>query len=242
MNLMKTVVVCMDEKEGVTMASSLNSEGEVVRGKARCVGGDTFRAEIGAIIAVCKALGVQPVKACYDVLQAYAKESAGKVLKASVKEHRSEAKKKQKRKDHKGTPIGVMMTRDKSGRGVLRANTRLINSDCDYGYMGTPTKFYDKNGEMLSVGDLVTVDYLEGDIRTGRKWKAMPGLHIVVDEHSDNPKSKGQYIMGLVSGCNEKTGKIDSRFRITKVKSWKEVEVGDVASHDLIKVVWEEKR
>lgn len=238
---LKTVVVCMDEKEGVTMASRLDENGEVVRGKARCVGGDTFRDEIGAIIALCKALNVQPVKACYDVLQAYAKDSGDKVLKASVREHRAEVKKtmakKKHRKDYKGTPVGMV----KTGRCVLKGAGPLANCNYDYGVLGMLTNFYDRNGNQLHVGDLVAVDILEGDVRTGRKWKALPDLTFVVDERSDDPKSKGQYIMGMVSGCNPKTGKIDSRFRVKLVKSWKEVEVGDVASHDMIKVVWEDK-
>ena len=231
---MKTVVVCVDPKAGVTMASSLDEKGEVVKGKARCVGGDEFRPEIGAIIALCKAMGVQPVKACYDVLNVYAKDSAKQVLKAEVKEHKKEAK--VRRKTMKGTCVGML----RKGRGVLKAVGLLAGDKAEhYGVMGELTNFYDKNGKRLHVGDLVTVEVLEGDVRTGRKWKSVPGLTFVVDEHSDDPVSKGAYIMGMMKGCDPKTGKIDKRFRIKLAKTWQEVEIGEVHSSDQIMATWE---
>lgn len=256
-NIIKTVVVCVDAAEGRTIASCLGSDGEVVRGKARCMEGDEFKPEIGAIIALCKALGVAPVKACYDVMDVYAKDSADKVEKAKVKEAQARAKvtarvsKPVKAKaKHKyemidaGDLKGIVCGKVKRGHCVLKAAGLLAPTDKstkDYGVMGTYTRFYDTNGKPLFVGDLVTVDVLQGDVRTGRHWVSTPGLTFVVDERSDNPVSKGKYIMGLMSGCNDRTGKIDRKFRIRKVKDWKEVEIGEVNSNGQIQVVWEDE-
>ena len=252
-NIIKTVVVCVDGKDGRTVASCLNSEGEVVRGKARCVGGDEFKPEIGAIIALCKAMGVAPAKACFDVMNVYAKESAAEMEKARTKEAEVKVRKvkveaakpswnrdKQKIADDlKGIPVGLV----KRGHCALKPTGVLANEPgvTGYGRMGTPTNFYDRNGKQLYVGDLVAVEVLDGNVRTGRHWKAITGLTFVVDEQSNDPLSKGQYIMGLMSGCNPKTGKIDGRFRVKKAKSWVEVEVGETNSNGQVTVVWEDE-
>ena len=251
-NIIKTVVVCVDGKEGRTVASCLGSDGEVMRGRARCMEGDEFKVEIGAIIALCKALGVSPVKACYDVMDVYAKDGAREMEKVKVKETVARArarckvvKSKSGEKNKTMLPVdpedlkGMQVGRIKRGHALLVPTNKRI--EYDYGVMGTPTKFFDKDGKALYVGDLVTVEARQGDVRTGRHWKAVPGLTFVVDERSDDPVSKGQYIMGMMSACNDKTGKIDKRFRVRKAKSWKEVEIGEVNSVGMVKVVWEDE-
>lgn len=257
-NIIKTLVVCVDGKDGRTVASCLGSDGEVVRGKARCVEGDEFKVEIGAIIALCKALGVSPAKACFDVMNVYAKDSAAAVERAKAKETethvknvKAKAKVKAKVKvsnvkvtanDLKGVPVGKV----KRGHCVLKPVgifkvKGVEDNTVDYGVMGTPTVFTDKDGRALFVGDLVTVDVIEGDVRTGRHWRALPGLAFVVDERSDNPVSKGKYIMGMMSACNDKTGKIDKRFRVKKVKNWTEVEIGEINSNGQLRPEWEDE-
>ena len=246
-NIIKTLVVCVDGKDGRTVASCLGSDGEVVRGKARCAEGDEFKVEIGAIIALCKALGVSPVKACFDVMNVYAKDSAAAVERAKAKETESHVKNvkakakvkvsKVKVADLQGVPVGKV----KRGHCVLKPVGIFEDNTVDYGVMGTPTKFYDMNGKELWVGDLVTVDVREGDERTGKHWKAVPGLTFVVDERSDNPVSKGKYIMGMMSACNDKTGKIDKRFRVRKVKNWTEVEIGEINSNGQLRPEWEDE-
>ena len=246
-NIIKTLVVCVDGKDGRTVASCLGSDGEVVRGKARCVEGDEFKVEIGAIIALCKALGVNPAKACFDVMNVYAKDSAAAVERAKVKEtetHVKNVKAKVKVKKSRVDNLqGVLVGKVKRGHCVLKPVglfATASNGD-DYGVMGTPTLFTDKDGKALSVGDLVTVDVIEGDVRTGRHWKAVTGLTFVVDERSDNPVSKGKYIMGMMSACNDKTGKIDKRFRVRKVKNWTEVEIGEINSNGQLRPEWEDE-
>ena len=239
----KTVVVVIGEKEKEVFASFFGPDGKVHKGKARCAAGDSFRPEIGAVIALCKAMGVEPARTCFDVMDAYAKQSARDVEKAAAAEVAAKGSVKvevPKPHDVKGTPVGKL----KGGRGILRFVDGFAAMDPSkarsYGVMGTPTKFFDKDGEMLSVGDLVTVDVLQGDVRTGRKWAPTPDLAFVVDEDSDDPVSKGKYIMGAMSACNPKTGKIDGKLRVRKVKSWKEVEVGEV--HQGLRATWEVKR
>ena len=160
-NIIKTVVVCVDAAEGRTIASCLGSDGEVVRGKARCLEGDEFKPEIGAIIALCKALGVAPAKACYDVMDVYAKDSAAKMEKAKVKEAQARAKvtarvskpvakAKAKYKYEKidaGDLKGIVCGKVKRGHCVLKAVGLLAPADKstkDYGVMGTWTKFFDR--------------------------------------------------------------------------------------------------
>ena len=243
-NGFKTVVVVVGEKEKEVLASYFGPDGKVHKGKARCAAGDDFRPEIGAVIALCRAMGAEPALTCFDVMDAYAKQSARDVEKAAAAEAAAKSSvkvKTPKPQSHevKGTPVGKL----KGGHGILKPVGGFAVMDPSearsYGVMGTPTKFFDKDGKMLSVGDLVTVDVLQGDVRTGRKWVPVPDLAFVVDEDSDDPVSKGQYIMGAMSACNPKTGKIDGKFRIRKVKSWKEVEVGEV--HQDLRVTWEVK-
>ena len=255
-NGFKTVVVVVGEKEKEVFASYFGPDGKVHKGKARCAAGDEFRPEIGAVIALCRAMGAEPALTCFDVMDAYAKQSARDVEKAAAAEAAAKSSvkvKTSKPQPHevKGTPVGKLKEvlasyfgpDGKGGRGILKPVGGFAAMDPSearsYGVMGTPTKFFDKDGKMLSVGDLVTVDVLQGDVRTGRKWVPVPDLAFVVDEDSDDPVSKGQYIMGAMSACNPKTGKIDGKFRIRKVKSWKEVEVGEV--HQDLRVTWEVK-
>lgn len=251
-NKFVTVLVVGDTEKTV-LASAIDSNGDIHRGKAVCAEGDKekYRPVIGAIIALCKAMGVNPVKACYDVMDVYAQDEARKLEKAKQKEAEAKVvvhKRKSNGKD-KARPCvcgskracdinGVPVYKVKAGYcelvpvGLLATEPGVRS----YGRMGDYTRFYDKNGDRLHVGDLVAVDIREGDVRTGKKWKPLPELFFVVDEDSDNPASKGQYIFGALSGCDPKTGKIDRILRVKRVKSWRELEIGEV--HHDVKVVW----
>ena len=255
-NIADVVAVCIDDKQKVTLASCIRRDGTVGKGRARCMEGDTYRPEVGAIIALCKAMGVKPAKACFDVMDVLAKREAGKLEKAKVKETQARVLAQTKvtlgvgpkatikhgkvkvtksidPEDLKGMPVGSVK------RGKCRLSSEFVGIPGDYGVMGKPTKFYDRNGERLYVGDLVTVDVLNGDVRTGQKWKAAPGVNFVVDEQSDDPVTKGAYIWGLCKGCDPKTGKIDKRFKVKKVKDWRQVEIGE--ANNGVKVVWEDE-
>lgn len=93
--------------------------------------------------------------------------------------------------------------------------TKMICSfdDAPYGECGTPTKFKDKNGEPLFVGDVVRVVNIETDMDCGEDC--------VVDRG-------GQFIMGIRVICNSNTGKIDRAWKITKTRSYKDMKPGDV--------------
>ena len=96
-----------------------------------------------------------------------------------------------------------------------------------YGVCGDKTPYKDCNGKPLVVGDLVTLDrYCNG------KKKALPGLFYVVKTEADGP-----FVMTIAGCCDKETGKIKG-FRVTKAKSWKEVEVGEY--HYFIECVLED--
>lgn len=211
--------------DGETSAAVTNGFSGLKHGFARCAEGDEYKAEVGAVIALCRAMGAGVVGTCHAVLDAMKRreehyKNTSKVTKVKVTPP-----------DLTGVPVGMA----KVGHGVLRTfavDRRFM------GLMGKETKFVDRRDNRLHVGDLVTVDKLVGEVRTGRKWEAVPGLHFVVDADDSEPESKGQFVMGLLTACNETTGKIDGRYRVRLVKTWKEVEFNEV--HDGVRVEWED--
>lgn len=212
-----------------TYARVIGPDG-IKSGEANCHVGDTYRPEIGAVIALCRAYETHPEKVAYDVMDVFAKDKAEKATgngcvagcETPVRKHN------ERKKNMKGTPAHIAR---KEGKLHLTAFGEGM------GRPGTPTMFKDANGKVLFVGDLVTVKVLSGEVRTGRKWVDAPGLTFVVDDESDDAKCRGQYIMGLLSGCNEKTGKIDGHFKVYLAKRWQEVEVGE--EHHSVKLEWE---
>lgn len=92
----------------------------------------------------------------------------------------------------------------------------------DYGICGTPTKFKDKNGEPLFVGDVVDVFNPLGHC---------VGDSIVVESALSYADGKvKQFVRGIEIACNDKTGKIKG-WKVEKVKSYKDCKAGDVV-HD----------
>lgn len=207
-------VVARDGRK--TYARVFSSEG-ISSGEANCHAGDKFKPVIGAVIAMCRAYEEHPEKVCYEVMETFARE------KAEAKEKAEHAKKR------------VSMDKIPAGR-VKKGRLFLSIGVEDMGKPGTPTMFKDMRGKSLFVGDLVTVQVLIGDVRYGRKWQDVPGFSFVVDEQSENEQSKGQYIMGMLAACNDKTGKIDGRFRVRLAKRWQDVEVGE--KHGIVKLCW----
>lgn len=221
----KPIATAVTYGDKTTHARTMYDDGTVALGKATTIGGDKYVPVIGAVIAMCKSLGAGVKDTCADVVKAVEKKHVKKNVKVKMEYVR--------RAD--GRPVGNI----KTGKVMLALDGPLAKLAPDVrnmGKVGDWTKFYDKDGQALWVGDLVIVDRLEGTVREGRKWKAVPGLHFVVCEDSDDERSKGAYIMGMLDGCNPKTGKIDSRFRVKRAKTWKEVELGE--SHDGVKTVW----
>lgn len=207
-------VVARDGRK--TYARVFSSEG-ISSGEANCHAGDKFKPVIGAVIAMCRAYEEHPEKVCYEVMETFARE------KAKAKE--------------KAEPVKKLVSMDKMPAGRVKKGKLFLSTPLeDMGKPGTPTMFKDTRGKSLFVGDLVTVQVLSGEVRYGRKWVDVPGFSFVVDEQSDKEQSKGQYIMGMLVGCNDKTGKIDGRFRVRLAKRWQDVEVGE--EHGLVKLCW----
>lgn len=212
-----------------TYARVIGPDG-IKSGEANCHAGDMYRPELGAIIALCRAYEMHPEKVAYDVMDVFAKDKAEQAMGGGcaagcgtpVRKHNAG------KKNMKGVPAHIAR---KEGKLHLTAFGEGM------GRPGTKTMFKDANGKVLFVGDLVTVKVLSGEVRTGRKWVDAPGLTFVVDDESEDEKCRGQYIMGLLSGCNEKTGKIDGHFKVYLAKRWQEVEVGE--EHHSVKLEWE---
>lgn len=220
-------VVAQDGRK--TFARLIRGSG-ITCGDTTCKKGDEFKPEIGAVIALCRAYQRHPAEVCYEVMSTLAHGKAEESARES--EIRADEYVQQVVEDldkRKGVPAGRIR------RGELRLETPVEGM----GKPGTPTKFKDVNGKVLFVGDLVTIKGLQGEVRSGRKWVDLDGLHFVVDEQTEDKFSSGQYIMGLLPGCNAKTGKIDGRCRVQLAKRWQEVEVGE--THDGVRLVWEDK-
>lgn len=222
----KNVMGFVSVLDGKSAAWVTTATGATGRGFARCSEGDEYKAEIGAVIALCRAMGAGVVDTCNAVLDAMKRRDEHYKNKG-----KSTIKVKVTAPDMTGVPVGMA----KVGHGVLRT---FAVGQRFMGLMGKETKFVDRRDKRLHVGDLVTVDKLVGEVRTGRKWEAVPGLHFVVDADDSEPESKGQFVMGLLTACNETTGKIDGKYRVKLVKTWKEVEFGE--THDGIRVEWED--
>jgi hypothetical protein len=214
-------VVARDGRK--TYARVFSSEG-ISSGEANCHAGDKFKPVIGAVIAMCRAYEEHPEKVCYEVMETFARDKA-------------EAKAKAKA-EHEGEPVRKKrVSMDKMPAGGVKKGRLFLSTDVeDMGKPGTPTMFKDMRGKSLFVGDLVTVQVLTGEVRYGRKWEDVPGFAFVVDEQSNKEQSKGQYIMGMLAACNDKTGKIDGRFRVRLAKRWQDVEVGE--EHGIVKLCW----
>lgn len=95
------------------------------------------------------------------------------------------------------------------------------------GTVGIPTNYKDANGNKLSVGDVVKISigcYSE--------------MSIVV---IDNGKP---FVMGIGTVCDSETGHIDDNFIVEKVKSYRDIKVGENYWRgffgDTIRVCWED--
>lgn len=209
----------------------------ILKGVAVCRDGDTPQLIVGAVIALCKSLGQNPIDAALAVLRAYSVELV-EAKKAGVKKAKQPRVQVVKRPDpadpQPGEIIGLISTR--RGHCELAMRKDMDFNIRSMGRIGDTTRFKDCEGKPLMVGDLVMVDREEGTTRGGKVWTPVPGLHFVVDENSDDAATKGPYIMGMCGGCNAKTGEIDPRFRVHLAKKWYEVELGE--EHDLVVSVW----
>lgn len=221
MSSREIAVVARDGRK--TYARVFSSEG-ISSGEANCHAGDKFKPVIGAVIAMCRAYEEHPEKVCYEVMETFAKDKAEAKTEGKSKSNDAPVRKKRVSMDK--------MPACRVKKGKLFFSTGLENM----GTPGTPTMFKDVNGKSLFVGDLVTVQGLVGEVRYGRKWEDIPGFAFVVDEKSNKEQSKGQYIMGMLSACNDKTGKIDGHFRVRLAKRWQDVEVGE--KHGIVKLCW----
>lgn len=219
-----------------TYALGALADGSIGKGYAECREGDSHSVVVGAIIALCKALGAGPTNAALDVLRAYAVDAKG--AQAAAKVRVQVVKRPDPNAPRVGEVIGLISS--PAGRVELSVSKELKDYGLrGMGVVGKRTKFTDYRGKRLHVGDLVTIESLVGTTRSGKRWTPFSGLHFVVDEDSDDKSLRGAYIMGLCGGCNPKTGEIDHDFRVRLAKKWYEVELGE--THDAVRTVWKEK-
>lgn len=154
-----------------------------ISGKAECDEKDSFDPLTGAIIALARAYGTNPTAAAYKVLE---------VLSAVPKAEPAKAE-----TEVKPSP---------------KLEIRSIYGD-EYGKVGTRTKYCDRRGVPLYVGDTVSVRK-RGSNKADENW--------VVETNSD-----GAFVMGLCSLCDPKTGHIDADWEIEWLSSYRERAVGD---------------
>lgn len=98
---------------------------------------------------------------------------------------------------------------------------KLVNVEDgrDYGICGTPTKFKDKNGEPLFVGDVVEIIDPNGHC---------VGDGTVVESALSYAGGKiKQFVRGIERLCKDKTGEIKG-WKVERVKSYKACKAGDV--------------
>lgn len=91
-----------------------------------------------------------------------------------------------------------------------------------YGVLGTPTKYKDRKGTPLCVGDTVRVK--------SKRFGSVTSSWVV-----ETPE-EGAFIMGLGFSCDGETGVIDSEWEITWDKSYKELKPGDEDSFGYLRV------
>lgn len=87
-----------------------------------------------------------------------------------------------------------------------------------YGTLGTPTKYVDKSGTALCVGDIVDLSY-------NGKCVATVATTVVVET-----KDEGQFVMGIECDCDEETGETVG-WQLVKSRSYKDVACGEVFTH-----------
>lgn len=232
----KIAVLVFEEKEDtVSIYSRLHTEEAVVLASdLSCEKGDTI---IGAIKALCGLLNADPLQyalCLVDDLTTTDEEKAERAARAGVeldklanKDETKEApkvkvkaKEKSKPKSYKGVCAGKLIEYEGEGSVVLR-RTSIGNEFM--GVVGKPTPYKDCNGIELKVGDLLIVSERAGTTREGKKWEELPELVYMCDD------GDGPFVMGIYSACNPKTGKIDGRLKIRRVKSWQEIEIGDTS-------------
>lgn len=89
----------------------------------------------------------------------------------------------------------------------------LTDGELYYGTVGKPTKYKDKYGHNLFVGDIVRLH----DKETDYKDEAFVGESEVFSY------GKKQFIMGIESECNDKTGKINSDYEIELICPYNQI-------------------
>lgn len=86
-----------------------------------------------------------------------------------------------------------------------------------FGKMGEKTNYYDINGYQLCIGDVVTKTSLETGVVYG------PSFVVHDKENYDD-----SFVMGIACFCYHDIGAIDRRWKVERIKSWEDVEDGEI--------------
>lgn len=115
-----------------------------------------------------------------------------------------------KRREKKVKPVMQRVGEENFGKCVF------VNAENEvYGILGTPTDYVDSKGRKLYVGDLVTVDCAD-------RMFCDKLLPVVGNVGMCKP-----YVYAVSWICHPDTGEFDPTFKVTRVKNWYELCVGE---------------
>lgn len=120
--------------------------------------------------------------------------------------------------------FSVVPEEDQEETGKPAAKWRIMSKwNGFFGEVGKPTKFKDRDGVPLCVGDKVSV--------VGPSGYEPGSLNWVVETKED-----GAFIMGICAACDPRTGTISQGWEVTWVESYKELRPGDEGHHGVLRV------
>lgn len=159
----------------------------------------------GAVIALAAGLAGGDKEKVRDLLAA-----AHDAVAENIRKSGHAAKVCPRKREKKDKPVMQRVGKENAGKCVL------VNAENEvYGILGTPTNYADSKGVRLCVGDLVTVDGVD-HLFFGKL------LPVALDEASGIP-----FVYGASWLCYPDMGEFDPIIKVTRVKNWYELCVGE---------------
>lgn len=159
----------------------------------------------GAVIALAAGLAGGDKEKAREIL-AFANDA----LRTNIMKPKSAAKVCPRKREKKDKPVMQRVGKENAGKCVL------VNAENEvYGILGTPTNYADSKGVRLCVGDLVTVD--------GVNHLFFDKLLPVVS----NEASSKHYVYAASWLCYPDMGEFSPLVKVTRVKNWYELCVGE---------------
>lgn len=162
----------------------------------------------GAVIALAAGLVGGDKEKALGILAA-----AALALGENIKSLKGATKVHPKRREKKSKPVMQRVGEENAGKCVFVNAENTV-----YGILGTPTNYVDSKGKKLFVGDLVTATLADGS-GFGYSDELLPVV--------GNVKACKPYVYDLVWLCFPETGKFNENTKITRVKNWYELCVGE---------------